>query len=51
MCKKIQFTKVFCFQGVASKNFFNLGLDVRWLLDHPVAAMSVPPNKNYNCTA
>ncbi|MCL2744981.1 MAG: hypothetical protein FWE67_14140 [Planctomycetaceae bacterium] len=26
----IQFTEVFCFQGVASKNFFDLGLDVRW---------------------
>jgi len=28
----IQFTEMFCFQGVTSKNFFNLGLDVRWLL-------------------
>jgi len=26
----IQFTEVFCFQAVASKKFFNLGLDVRW---------------------
>ena len=31
MCKMIQFTEMFCFQGVMSKNFFNLGLDVRWL--------------------
>jgi len=35
----IQFTEVFCFQGVASKNFFNLGLDVRWLL--PIGRHSV----------
>ena|GEM_PF-6183426 len=29
MCKMIQFTEVFCFQGVASEKFFDLGLDVR----------------------
>jgi len=32
MCKMIQFTEVFCFQVVTSIKFFNLGLDVRWLL-------------------
>jgi len=32
MCKKIQFTEVFCFQEVTSKKFFNLGLDVRWFV-------------------
>ena len=31
MCKMIQFTEEFCFQGVTSIIFFNLGLDVRWL--------------------
>ena len=30
MCKMIQFTEEFCFQVVTSKNFFDLGLDVRW---------------------
>jgi len=32
MFKMIQFSEVFYFQAVASKNFFDLGLDVRWLL-------------------